>query len=474
MVLEQEIPSYSVWFPEALRNFGEAAFFVVLGTLVISYLVAAFRYGPMPAGDRLYRALVGAAVDLVQISPRRIWALARLAIQEAFRRRVWVALVAFAIILMFAGWFLDPSTPDPGPLYLSFVLSWTTYLTVLLALFISTFSLPADIKNKTITTVVTKPVRGAEIVLGRILGFTLIGTALLAVMGACSYVFVVRSLNHTHVLESTDLNEAALKPGALKPGKIGTTRDAQNHRHDVYLNADGTMETEFKHGHRHIVTTETIDGKTRYIVGPPVDLLVARVPIRGHLRFLDRDGSPKEKGINVGKEWEYRGFVDGNTKSAAIWTFDNIDENTLFSPDTPPEKRGLPLEMTIRVFRTYKGNIEKGITGKLFFRNPQTQLASEPIIFTAKEFAVDRRFVSRDMHRAVSPDSDQNQKIDLFKDLVANGRLEIVLQCLEPGQLLGARRPTYIFGPTMLRSSSISSKATLAFGCKWCWSSAWA
>ena len=212
MVLEQDIPTYAAWFPEALRNFGESAFFVVLAALVISYLIAAFRYGPMPAGDRLYRALVGAAIDLVHISPRRVWALTRLAIQEAIRRRVWVSLVAFAVILMFAGWFLDPATQEPGPLYLSFVLSWTTYLTVLLALFISTFSLPADIKNKTITTVVTKPVRGAEIVLGRIIGFTLIGTALLAVMCAGSYVFVVRSLNHTHIIDPADINEAALKP----------------------------------------------------------------------------------------------------------------------------------------------------------------------------------------------------------------------------------------------------------------------
>src|SRR4051812_31258218 len=220
MVLEQEIQSYSEWFPIALRHFGEAAFFVVLAALVISYLVAAFRYGPLPAGDRLYKALVGAAVDFVHISPRRVWALTRLAIQESLRRRVWVALVAFAIILMFAGWFLDPSSPDPGPLYLSFVLSWTTYLVVLLALFISTFSLPADIKNRTITTVVTKPVRGAEIVLGRMLGFSIVGTVLLAIMCGCSYLFVVRALNHTHQISPSDMNEAALKPGALKPGKV--------------------------------------------------------------------------------------------------------------------------------------------------------------------------------------------------------------------------------------------------------------
>ena len=37
------------------------------------------------------------------------------------------------------------------------------------------FSLPADIKTKTIYTVVTKPVRPGEIVLGRIVGFSLVG-----------------------------------------------------------------------------------------------------------------------------------------------------------------------------------------------------------------------------------------------------------------------------------------------------------
>ena len=58
MVLEQEIPSYSAWFPGALKHFGETAFFVVLGATAISYLVAAFRYGPLAAGDRLYREVL--------------------------------------------------------------------------------------------------------------------------------------------------------------------------------------------------------------------------------------------------------------------------------------------------------------------------------------------------------------------------------------------------------------------------------
>jgi hypothetical protein len=438
MVLEQELQPYSVWLPQALWSFGETAFFVILAALVISYLVAAFRYGPLSAGDRLYRAIIGAIVDLIHISPRRVWALARLAIQEAFRRRVWTALIAFVVILMFAGWFLDPSSPEPGPLYLKFVMSWTTYLVVLMALFISTFSLPTDIKNRTITTVVTKPVRTAEIVLGRIVGFTAICTTLLVVMGFCSYVFVVRSLAHTHEIRAEDMNEAALNPEHLQPGRIGTTEISQNHQHDVILNADGTLETDFKHGHMHKVTVKEVDGKKQYLVGAHEGMLTARLPIIGQLRFLDRDGQPKEHGINVGKEWDYRGFVDGNTQSAAVWTFDNIDENTMF-PNVPPEKRTLPLKWTIRVFRTYKGNIEKGITGKIVLRNPATQVRSAPIIFSVKEFTIDGRNIDRKIMREGAAESDP--PLDLFKDLVHNGQLEVWLQCLEPSQLLGVAAP---------------------------------
>src|SRR5262249_53038633 len=132
-------------------------------------------------------------------------------------------------------------------------------------------SLPTDIKNRTITTVVTKPVRTAEIVLGRIIGFTLIGTALLAIMAAASYVFVVRSLNHVHEIRAENLDAEAMKPGHLKPGHIGTTEEAQNHKHDVILNPDGSLETDFKNGHKHSIDIK--DG--RYVCGPHEDMLTA-------------------------------------------------------------------------------------------------------------------------------------------------------------------------------------------------------
>ena len=53
-------------------------------------------------------------------------------------------------------------------------------------------------------------------------------------------------------------------------------------------------------------------------------MLMARVPIYGKLSFRDRAGQPAEKGINVGKEWTYRSYIEGGTLAAAVWTFQGI------------------------------------------------------------------------------------------------------------------------------------------------------
>ena len=52
---------------------------------------------------------------------------------------------------------------------------------LLAASLLAAFSIPSDVRSQTIHTVVTKPVERFEIVLGRILGYTLLMTAVLAV-----------------------------------------------------------------------------------------------------------------------------------------------------------------------------------------------------------------------------------------------------------------------------------------------------
>jgi ABC-type transport system involved in multi-copper enzyme maturation permease subunit len=425
MVLETALPPFDAWIGPAFLFFVQAAALLGFLALLIGYLVAAFRYGPLGGGDAVYRTLRTALLDLVSLSPRRILALAWLAVQESLRRRVLVGFGIFVLILLFAGWFLDTQSTDPATLYVSFVLTATTYLVLLMALFLSAFSLPADIKNHTIYTVVTKPVRPGEIVLGRILGFSAIGTLLLAVMGVLSYVFVLRVLHHTHEVEIASLEPApADSSGAL----VGRTSSAANHRHQVTIDTDGKGSTDIVQGHWHEVDKVVEGDATRYVVGPPRDLFTARVPAYAtSLRFKDRTGAGSDRGINVGNEWKYRSFIEGGTLAAAVWTFDGI------TPENFP--KGLPIEMTVRVFRSHKGDIEKGILGSLVLKNPRTGRASSLTTFRARDYYIDQRFIPR---KLTDP---AGNSIDLFDHLVDGGQLEIQLQCLDDSQYFGVAKP---------------------------------
>jgi hypothetical protein len=425
MVLETDPIVFSQWIGGAILFYLIAAGLITFGVLLVSFVVAAFRMGPLPAGDMLFKGIIRGFRDLSLTSPRRLLALAWLAMQESLRRRVLVVLGVFFVIMLFAGWFLDPTTNDPATLYLSFVLTTATYLVLLISLFLSVFSLPTDIKNRTITTIVTKPVRHGEIVLGRILGFSAVGTFMLAAMALVSYVFVNRALNHTHEVDLTKV--VAVDPQNAPQFKSVRSGTTNGHRHEVTIDeTSGKGETDVQQGHKHEVTIQQRGGKQVAVLGPPRGMLTARVPIYGPVRFKDRAGQTVAKGVNVGNEWGYRSFIEGGTLASAIWKFDNI------TPERFP--KGLPLEMTLRVFRTYKGTIEKGINCSLVVKNPRTGKASSLRVFQAKDFQIDDYTVPVELKDA------EGNPLNLFKDLVDNGQVEIWLQCLEPAQYLGVAK----------------------------------
>ena len=238
MVLEEAIPRFSQWIGPALLWYLYAASLLAVIGAAAAWLVQSAVYGPLQAGDRVYRGIISGVRDLAGMSPRRIWALARLAIQESLRRNVLVVLALFALLVIFAGWFLDPTSVNPGKLYLGFILTATNFLVCIVTLILSVFSLPADFKAKAIQTVTTKPVRTGEVVLGRMLGFSVVGTALLAVMGAVGWGFVVRSVQHGHELTAEDVIEIRSEDGALT-GYEGRTSLDRGHRHRIELGADG-------------------------------------------------------------------------------------------------------------------------------------------------------------------------------------------------------------------------------------------
>jgi hypothetical protein len=428
MVLEEEIPKFAAWIGPALLWYVFAGSLVAVFAAALAWLTQSVLYGPLAAGDRVYRGVLTGLADLAGMSPRRIWALARLAIQESLRRNVLVALALFLLIVLFAGWFLDPKSVNPGKLYLGFILAATNLLVCMVTLVLSVFSLPADIKAKAIQTVTTKPVRTGEIVLGRILGFSIVGTVLLAIMGLIGWGFVVRSVSHGHTVAVEDTIE--LKDvGGTVTGFEGRSSLDRGHRHRIELDASGNGWTDNVQGHRHAVRRS----EGGYTIGAAEGFLEARRPLRGSLRFLDREGRPSTKGISVGSEWTYRQYIEGGSLAAAIWKFEGISEREY--------SNGLPLEMIVRVFRTYKGSIEKGIKGSVRVRNPASGLQSDPFYFTAREFTIDSLLIPRKL-ASTSTDGGTRQ-VDLFQDIVADGRVEVILQCLEPAQYYGVAQADF-------------------------------
>src|SRR5262249_51341911 len=129
-------------------------------------------------------------------------ALAKLSFKEAIRRRVLYAFSFILLVFLFASWFIPSKPEDQVRTYVAVVFAAMTYLLLAIALLVSAFSIPNDIKHQTIHTIVTKPVERFEVVLGRFLGFLALMTLVLVVMTAVSLLYVLRGVDPKAAAES--------------------------------------------------------------------------------------------------------------------------------------------------------------------------------------------------------------------------------------------------------------------------------
>ena len=58
--------------------------------------------------------------------------------------------------------------------------------------------------------------------------------------------------------------------------------------------------------------------------------------------------------------------------------------------------------MTIEVFRTHKGNMEKGVAGTISLGNPETHKRVDAGNFSAEKFATDVQMIPREFYTAGS------------------------------------------------------------------------
>ncbi len=184
----------SVVLLESLRNWLAVAGGLIAVVLFVSLLNLLLTRGV--SGLFVFaEELIGIIKDVFSLSPRRIWALTRLTFMEAYRRKTLAVFVVFALLFMFAGWFMGDTreiSPDQVKVYISFVLTAISWLTLPVVLILCCFGIPEDIRLRSIHTVVTKPARRLEIVLGRMIGISLIGGVVLSIMSVVGYIWIVR------------------------------------------------------------------------------------------------------------------------------------------------------------------------------------------------------------------------------------------------------------------------------------------
>jgi len=327
--------------------FGSFAALALVVSLLFSFVLHGVA-GPMALVKRLRAGFA----DLTGMSWRRIEAITTLTFKEALRRKALMVFVVFAALFMFAGWFLADTNARADlqvKVYVSFVLTAIAWLVLPVALLLACWGIPEDIRIRSLHTVVTKPVRRSEVVVGRMLGFTAISTLVLLIMGVVGYVWI----------------------------------------------------------RRHV----------------PSEALICRVPVYGTLSFADRFGNTKDsaghpvQGLNVGDIWEFRHYIEGATKACATWEFD---------VGTPRDE--LNVESRFEAFRTHKGDIGKRVLCRMLIQKDELRVPIKT--FQVAEFTQNVTSIPRKL-------AHEGKTYDVFDDLTKDGKVRIVVQCLDAGQYMG-------------------------------------
>lgn len=275
---------------------------------VLAGLIAGGRLGATYMGlVVLARVLALLLPELVAVRGRRIYAIAWHSWTEAFRRMwaPWVVIVVAVVVLAFATWFLQPPRPaELGRLYVGTLMLLGSLLLTLMIVILAPISLPNDVRQQTIFTVVSKPARRLELIWGRILGYMTLVTVLLLLFGAGSLFYLERQLGAA-VAEARAQAEQARKDGNLDVARQRTEQAEQL-----------------------------------------LSRWSARVPVRGSLSFYDSRNKPRRRGIDVGLELPFRSFVEGATPARALWQFGARIPNP--SNETKPLDRRVPVADLLR------------------------------------------------------------------------------------------------------------------------------
>ncbi len=162
-----------------------------------------------------------------------VWAVAKNTIKQVLRIRIAAAFILILLILLpVMGFAMTGDGTLKGRLqtFVSYGLSLTALLLSLLTIAVSIYSLTSDIDQKQIFTVLTKPIRRYQLLIGKFLGVIIIDFALLALFSALIYTIAVNMPDFAEY-QDTEINQAqnefyTARAGML-PKQIDVSQEVQ-------------------------------------------------------------------------------------------------------------------------------------------------------------------------------------------------------------------------------------------------------
>lgn len=379
---------YELWL--AIAQWAAVLIVSGLVALLVGTVISRLTQGKKwkaTVGDTLRRGVT----DLTHLSGRRIWALAVLALKESLARRALLVLGTFIVLFMAANLFLrTPAEDVPAKPYVSFVLTVVQWILIPVALLLACWGLPADIKDRSLHTVVTKPVRRSEIVIGRMLGYGMMTSIVLVIVALFGYVWILRV-----VPERSQAQLISRVP----------------------------------------VFSSAADAKDAFY-------------------FIDRAGYRQRRALNVGDIWNFRSFIEGKTNARAVWQFEGVTPERMGDDGMRFEYRfeafrsykgNIDENEGVR-FRLYLVNEDKNLRVPF----PQTgagieirEFAQETVRAATAGTDEDKAVLTipRALRaRAAEDPGTAGEEVDLFTDLAPDGKLTVEVVCEDPSQYLGAAR----------------------------------
>src|SRR5262249_967787 len=116
--------------------------------------------------------------------------------------RVLYVFAILLVVLLFASWFITTKPEDQLRTYVGVVNDAMTPLLLFAGVLVAAFSIPADIRQQTIHTILTKPVERFEAVLGRFFGYMALLTLVLLVLTGVGVLYVLRGVDPEAAAES--------------------------------------------------------------------------------------------------------------------------------------------------------------------------------------------------------------------------------------------------------------------------------